>query len=188
MDDFRKLMNAHEGKAAVVLGKGPSLDKYEPIEGPIIIGVNDVGNTIPVDYSVTTDGFKPGVLGKAKLAKLTAIPNRAGFDYNEDEVWFLHCDDTGDGGPSRLAREDVAESRWLYTCSSSAQPAIHLAWYLGCTYLHMFGIDGGRGYAKGMIEHEEKDYNHPDRFTKYINSTLRIANICFGNRWERCSK
>jgi len=180
-------MNRHEGAKAYVLGKGPSLVKYKPEPGSIVIGVNDVGNTIPVHYSVTTDGFKPGVLGKAMIARLTALPHRHGFNYDpKTEVWFLHCDDVNrDGGSARLNKRQVAATRRLYCCSSSAQPAVHLAWYLGCTSLHMCGIDGGSGYAPGMIEHVDEKYNNPDRFTFMLKDTLRIANHCFGGRITR---
>lgn len=185
---FKQLMDKHKGMTACVLGKGPSLVKYKPIENEIVIGVNDVGNTIPVDYSITTDGFKPGVLGKARIARLTALPHREGFSYDpETEVWFLHCDDLNrDGGSLKYySKGKVAHSRWLYTCSSSAQPAVHLAWYLGCWKLRMFGIDGGSGYAPGMIEHEDKDYKNPERFTAFLKDTIAVADYYFRNCWTR---
>lgn len=185
--EFKELMNSHHKHKAYVLGKGPSLAGWERPDDSVVIGVNDVGNFHPVDYSVTTDGFKPGVLGAAKIARLTALPNRGGMDHDKTtEMWFLHCDDLRrDGYACRFDRETIARTRWLYTCSGSAQPAIHLAWYLGCTELELVGIDGGKGYAKGMVDHADDQYNHPDRFTHMLADTLRVANFCFGKRWTR---
>jgi len=180
-------MDKHKGEKAYVLGKGPSLERFTKPDDGIVIGVNDVGNTIHTHYSVTTDGFKPGVLGNAEYARLTALPHRQGFAYDPDsEIWFLHCDDLNrDGGSALLSKAQVAHSRRLYTCSSSAQPAVHLAWYLGCSELRMYGIDGGTGYAPGMIEHPDQDYSRPDRFTFMLRDTIRLANHLFGNRWTR---
>ena len=46
------------------------------------------------------------------------------------------------------SRRRLALLPWLYVHDSSVQPAIHLAWYLGCTGLMLVGIDGGCGQSQ----------------------------------------
>jgi hypothetical protein len=174
---FEELMNKHEGAKAYVLGKGPSLDKFTQPDDGIVIGVNNVGNRFDLDYVVCTDGYEYSndtQLSDAKT-RLVALPYRdqmngrkRSHDIKDGDIWFLHCHDIRrDGCAARLTKEQVRETRWLYTASSSIQPAIHLAWYLGCTSMELYGVDGGGQYEM-MI---------PD--------TVAISNRCFGKNWSR---
>jgi hypothetical protein len=188
MNEFESLMDKHKDREAWILGKGPSLDLYKEkmSRGCVIIGVNNVGNYHRVHYSITTDGFAKDAYGKAEISQLTALPHRGGFSHKKDDIWFLHCDDMrSDGYAGRLSKEQVSTSRWLYTCSSSAQPAVHLAWYMGCTKIHMIGIDGGVGYAEGLPRNKR---DPGQTYDDLLIGTLRIANLCFGKNWHRLTR
>ena len=55
---FSKYKGCYEGKEIVVIGSGPSLDKYTPIPGAIHIGVNRsfMSKHVPLDYLFMIDG------------------------------------------------------------------------------------------------------------------------------------
>jgi hypothetical protein len=187
---FEGLMNKHEGSKAYVLGAGPSLDNFTQPDDGLVIGVNDVGKRFTLDYVVSTDGYVMD--GKTFLSEATvrliALPYRhkdtgnLSHSINPEDEWFLHCHDIRrDGCAARLTKEQVRDTRWLYTASSSIQPAIHLAWYLGCTSMQLVGVDGGSGQATGL----EHDHAKPGIYDYMIPDTVAIANRCFGKNWTR---
>lgn len=173
-------MDKHKGEKAYVLGKGPSLERFTTPDDGIVIGVNDVGKRCDLDYVVSTDGYENDLSG-AKV-KLIGVPHHGKFTVEDGDVWFLHCHDIRrDGAAARLTKNQVRQTRWLYTASSSIQPAIHLAWYLGCESMELYGVDGGSGQAQGL----EHDYAKPGVYDFMLPDTVAIANRCFGKNWTR---
>ena len=190
---FEQLMDKHKGAKAYVLGKGPSLDKFTQPDDGVVIGVNDVGKRFALDYVVSTDGYCVAdgtrfITSRKETTRLIGVPHNCHktrekvFTVDKGDFWFLHCHDIRrDGCAARLTKEQVRETRWLYTASSSIQPAIHLAWYLGCTSMQLVGVDGGSGQAKGL----EYDQAKPGIYDFMIPDTVAIANRCFGKNWTR---
>lgn len=190
---FASLANAHAGQPAVVIGKGPTLDAWiaagcpQPA-GAVRIGVNHVGGAVACDYNVSVHSDQP---------EMDAIPGvwlrgiAHGWDLPFAKTkWQLpnggHWMLTGSGIPLLTDRAVVADCRWFYCASSSAQPAIQLAWYLGCPELMLVGIDGGRQQAKAAVavpggQSPAQDYSRMTQGAHHVADTL------FGTRWRRWS-
>jgi hypothetical protein len=198
---FPDLQNLHAGRPAVVIGKGPTLDRWlaagcpQP-EGAVRIGVNHVGGAVRCDYNVSVhDHVQLPELAAIPGCWLTGLPQPA---MNPNVQWEqglrVMWRDPPDIGFYMTFREDVLDwSRdrlavlpWLYVYSSSVQPAIHLAWYLGCESLMLVGIDGGTGQAEASKavpggESRPQDYG---RFTAH---TTLASDRLFGTRWRHWS-
>jgi hypothetical protein len=66
---FAEYENAFEGRDVVLLGTGPSLNKYKPIEGAIHIGVNGAYkfDKVKLDYLFAQDFYRKGWCGEVAL-------------------------------------------------------------------------------------------------------------------------
>jgi len=182
---FAELENAHAGRKAWILGKGPTVENYKPEPGSVVIGVNDVGDLHECHYIVTTDGYK--AISQAKAVRLIGVPYQVeggvSFHVREGDLYFLHLDDlNGEMAASRLIRPFIKASRWLYCCSSSIQPAIHLAWYLGCTEVELAGVGMGGGYAKGL---PTRTMNTESWYGILWYGTKRILDVLYPDKWTR---
>jgi hypothetical protein len=114
-----------------------------------------------------------------------AIPYRENgkksFDHKKAD-WFLHCHDIRrEGTALRQTRDQVADTRWLYAASSTAQPAIHFAWYLGCTQLYLVGV-GGSGYSAKF--EGDSGLNTDKAYYMWYQDTKRACNVLFGRNWD----
>ena len=185
--DFPGYKNHHQGRPAVVFGKGPSLDLRPPAPpGAITIGVNNVGEYVPVMYSLACDGLPVKPTGK--IAHFSGVPaspqskegRQTPFVIHQGAIWFLHVPDPNREYPAtRFTRSQVATTRYLTAASSSAQPAIHLAWYMGCTSLMLIGVDGKGGYAKTIGKEFGRSPSY--RYASMKKDTMHVAYVLFGN-------
>jgi hypothetical protein len=195
---FAELNNLHAGRPAVIIGKGPSLDAWleagcpQP-EGAVRIGVNQVAAVVPeVTYSVSGDAQmdRPEHLA-LPTQWLRAVPYRTctgKLTYGNclpDAVIRFHCYPAVTEFSRAIlksSRDEVAALVWLHGALSSADPAVHLAWYLGCTELLLVGIDGGEGRAQVMAEHGDRS-GPPcyDKIRKYVRDG---AERFFPGRWQ----
>lgn len=181
---FQEYKDCHAGKIAYVFGKGPSVDIWKECGMPILpnsitISVNNFAEIYQTDYVFSTDqGIWFAYSGK--IATFMAMPNDKGksFEKKADHDWFLHCHDIRrDCAALRLTKDQIAETRWLYTASSSVQPAIHFAWYTGCSELILVGVDGGTGHSKHIRQAGDSPYEMMKK------DTTRVANYLFGKKW-----
>jgi hypothetical protein len=100
----------------------------------------------------------------------------------KDHEWFLHCHDANrEGTALRQSPEQVSQNRWLYTASSSVQPAIHFAWLTGCSELLLVGI-GGKGYSKEF--RKTKGRNTDSAYHMIYQDTKQVANVLYGKKWS----
>jgi hypothetical protein len=181
-DGFAGLMNKYRGYRAIVIGKGPSYDDWTgPEQDDITIGLKDVGLWTPVMYSITTDGYQTPASGKlGHLVGLPASPvakREDPMELHAGDMWFHLRQDCKRKYPAlQLTRERVRDSRFLAAASSTAQPAVHLAWYMGCTSLLLVGIDGGGGHAKRIRSMtapvDDSKYRMMRKDTDHIVETL----------------
>ncbi|MCF8143215.1 MAG: hypothetical protein K9N21_04770 [Deltaproteobacteria bacterium] len=149
--EFRDFKLKHRGETCYIVGAGPSSMKFAHAEKVphFSIGINEAVKTVGCTYGITTD--------------------KDAFDKygNEEVVWFLpEYMNERPGIPSKertapgknivpwkmttwrdISRlnqslEELAVSRELFCYSSSAHPAVHLAYYMGAGKLVLVGIDG----------------------------------------------
>jgi hypothetical protein len=185
---WEQYLNSKQGATAYVVGKGPTLDKWRkdgcPKEpGAVVLGCNDVGNYVDVDYTFTTDGYARVA---DKGVRFLGLPYRTesgekSHHKKKGDEWFLHCHDIRrDGCAARQTMAQLAETRWLYTASSSVQPAIHFARYLGCAKLFLVGVDGVGGYAQGVSGTADT----AEKYAMLRRDTVQISNAMFGKHWR----
>jgi hypothetical protein len=195
---FSELNNRHAGRPAVIIGKGPSLDAWlaagcPQLEGAVRIGVNQVAAVVPeVAYSVSGDAQMDMLEHLALPTQwLRAVPymtrmgNLLYGHHLPDKVIRFNCH------PASVAfreaclnssREQMAAMTWLHGAMSSADPAVHLAWYLGCTEVLLVGIDGGEGRAQVMEGHGDR--SGPPCYDKIRQCVREGAQRLFPWRWR----
>lgn len=192
---FSKLKNLHAGKPAVVIGKGPTLDAWlaagcPQAAGAVRIGVNQVGCRVSdVAYSVSGDCQMdfylklPGIWLRGlpyETARGEVITERPAA-WEERGVVSFDASRVGDQELLTEPREVLAAFEWLYCHVSSTNPAVHLAWYLGCSELMLVGIDGGTeraGCLYGLPDRGSGDYDVMKR------SVEAECDVLFGSRWK----
>lgn len=195
---FPELAHLHPGRPAVVIGKGPSLDAWlacgcpQPA-GAVRIGVNHVGGAVACDYNVSVHDHVvlpdlAGIPGRW----LTGLPQPA-MNPNTDwpqglKVQWRPPPDLGfymtfTDEVLGWSRERLALLPWLYVHSSSVQPAIHLAWYLGCASLMLVGIDGGRGQSQAS-QAVPGGKSAPQDYGRFQPHTTLACDRLFGNGWR----
>jgi len=181
---WESLANSAAGRPALVIGKGPSLDawlaaKQPQPENAVLIGVNHAAAIVPCHFAATTHGEHDDY-GTIQTQWLVAIPY-AGKTTPPPWAahWFIHLH-----GFHLLnqSRADIARAHILWNQSSSAHPAIHLAWYLGCTSLTLVGLDGGHGYAQAVKSTTSPPVN-PNGYRGTRKDTDKGAALLFGTSW-----
>lgn len=183
--NFSNIVDTCKDKTAVVIGKGPSVDKWQEAgsklpENAVIVGINDIGNHIPCDYVVTA---KPSLLKPLKSPYVLFTTDDGDWAEYEKHGWnyFPHTVD-----PKRtrkrlnVTKAQLAKSGEFYAASSSAQIAIHFAWLLGVSNIMLIGIDGKGGYSKLI---EDKPWGI-EKYSMMRKDTEATLNILFGNKWK----
>lgn len=167
---WHEFANAAVGRQAVVIGKGPSLDSWIAAGEPsapdaLRIGVNHACAAVRCDFGVTNEH---GPLAMGPTCWFESLP-RGKKDYQAPSWerspwathWFLHVH-----GWTLLdqTREQVIESRQLFNMHSSINPAIHLAWLMGCTRLLLVGVDLDVNGTAAVVDRPD---TWPDRPANY---------------------
>jgi len=188
--NFHDLQNLHAGRPAVVIGKGPSLDAWlaagcpQP-EGAVRIGVNHVGGAVPCDFNVSVHSDQPemdpipGVWLRGIAHGWNLMFKEVKWKLPHGGHWML----TGSGIPLLTDRAQVADCHWFWCETSSSQPAIQLAWYLGCDSLMLVGIDGGAAQAEAAKAVPGGTSKAQD-YGRMLKDTWFIADALFGTRWR----
>jgi len=191
---FPELQNLHAGRPAVVIGKGPSLDSWlaagcpQP-EGAVRIGINQVAARVPdVPYSVTGDTQMEHYL-HLRTRWLRGVPYRRTDGSTVTELppgtgeWFdAHSQQEHRAGRLQQSRADLAATRRLFCALSSGNPAVHFAWYLGCSELLLVGIDGGTRRADALFPFPDRP--PPPTYDAMRRSIEAEADALFGTRWR----
>lgn len=156
---WHELNNCRSGQMALIVGKGPSLDAWLAAGCPrpdcpqAVIGVNHAGARLPfvADYHVS--GHKFAEYGQIPGAWCVGVNSQ---DSRKDEHWdvpdyaawwFLV---TYGFRALHYTRSQIAHTHRLFHRTSSAQLALHFAWYLGFESVQFIGVDGGRSHAQAM--------------------------------------
>lgn len=202
---WESLSNSASGRPALILGKGPSLDAWIAADCPhpeqaLLIGINDVVATLPNDlhvpWSVSTHRCPEWQHLRTKFVVSYPSVQAAAMTWSEQWLvpdWVAHVFLHVIGGfhaAKALTREQIAKSHILANQSSSAQPALHFAWYLGCSSLTLVGIDGATSdgiHHYGPTRHTS--YLSPPTPGTFAYSSMRrdteqIASTLFGNAWS----
>lgn len=194
---FADLCNLHAGRPAVVIGKGPSLDAWlaagcpQP-EGAVRIGVNQVAAVVPdVPFSVSGDAQMDLDCHLVLPTQwLRAVPyktrtNAISYGTHLPPAVILFHDPEASHAAAvcgRGSRQEVQRLGWLQGGLSSANPAVHLAWYLGCTSLLLVGIDGGPARATAMKN--QNDRPGPPSYDALRESVREQAQHLFPFQWR----
>lgn len=196
---FPELNNRHARRPAVIIGKGPILDAWlkagcpQP-EGAVRIGVNQVAAVVPeVVYSVSGDAQMDLPEHLALPTQwLRAVPYQkcagGGLTYGEhlpEKVIRFHCQPAVPEFSTAClnsTRDEVAALTWLHGAMSSADPAVHLAWYLGCTEVLLVGIDGGS--VRAQVMEGQGDRSGPPSYDKLRQCVREGAQRFFPGRWR----
>lgn len=198
------LANSAAGRPALVLGKGPSLDAWLDAGCPVpdnamIIGINDVCISLPphirAEWSVST--HRSDSWASLPTQWLCSIPachpsplTWANADWSPPQIashTFLHI--IGLDAARDLNRHQISQTHILANHSSSSQPAIHFAWYIGCTSLILVGIDGPGPNAQHYGARRHNDYIAPPHpglqtYSGMKRDTEKIATILYGQQWS----
>ncbi len=141
----------HQDETCYIFGAGPSLAKFVEMEKAphFSIGINAAVERVECTYGITTDkdAFtkcgKEGVLWflPINMNKTHGIPSKEATPDGENIVlWKMNT--LKHTTKLEQSVEELAFSRELFCCSSSAHPAVHLAYYMGARNLVLVGIDG----------------------------------------------
>ncbi len=189
---WHELNNLHAGgQMALIVGKGPSLDAWlaqgcpRPDCAHAVIGVNHAGAAFPFTADYHVSGHKFAEFGQIPGTWVVGINPQ---DSRRDEHWDLpayaaHWFLVTYGYRGRdYTREQIARTHRLFHQTSSAQLALHFAWYLGFEAVQFIGIDGGRAHAGSMqsvagVTPPTADYDHLRRHTR------DLADRLFPGRW-----
>lgn len=189
---WHELNNRHTGgQMAVIVGKGPSLDAWLAAGCPrpdcphAVIGVNHAGARFPfvADYHVSGHKFP-------EFAQIpgTWVVGVNSQDSRQDQHWDLpdyaaHWFLVTYGGRCRdYTRAQIARTRRLFHQTSSAQLALHFAWYLGFESVQFIGIDGGSTHAQAMQGVPGVTAPNPD-YDRLKQHTHALADRLFPGRW-----
>lgn len=203
---WEALMNRYPGHMAVVVGKGPSLNRWieagcpRPPHSSVVIGVNQVAAVVPdrVPYSVTADvqmqnylhlptRWIRGVPYLTQNGERVNLLSPCGGEWFEamtlrqveNSRWIPGGAEYDRLGQSRSA---LLSSRRLFCALSSANPAVHLAWYLGCSSVMLVGIDGGAGRAACLADCPDR--SGPPDYTAMRDSVEEECEQLFPGQWE----
>ncbi len=190
------LMNSCAGRPAVVIGKGPTLDAWlaagcpQP-EGAVRIGVNQVAEVVhEVPFSVSGDGQMDHYF-HLPTQWLRGVPylwaDTLVTDCPRADWTFVQEKRPGEGWIKerlRLSREQIAETGCLWYATSSAHPALHFAWYLGCTSVLLVGMDGRGGRAQSLAVSMDRDPPSDEVYADMLRHTHEAADLLFGRRWS----
>jgi len=192
---WEQLANATPGRQAVIIGKGPSLDTWlaagSPLptanSEPIIIGINHACQITPCHFGVTThpENVEYADIPTQWLVSLPYPRTMADSHWIKPAYaahWFLHTH-----GLQLLeqTREQIADLHSLWNQSCSAHPALHFAWYLGCTSVLFIGLDGTTTYAQAVAQTKTKPVKGGGlQYAGNRADTETGARILFGDRWS----
>lgn len=151
---FPKYKNLHAGQEVVLLGAGPTLNFYEPLEGAVHIGVNKafLFSRVELDYFFTAD-YTSAYYGQLAEYKNDRVKRFYGIlDQDISLDWLL---------PESLALKDGAERYYTHSCwrdpplryalnleseplgcnGSIAFPAMQFALYTNPKRVYLVGCD-----------------------------------------------
>lgn len=87
-----------------------------------------------------------------------------------------------------LTRAQIAKTHILANHSSSSQPALHFAWYLGASQITLVGIDGpgpdAQHYGRRHHAYIGLPSSHPGTYSGMKRDTEAIVTTLFGTRWQ----
>lgn len=186
MDDLHQYCNRYNGCSCAIVGKGPGFqrwmdDGFRLPPNHISIGINHVYQFAPVKFSTTCHpGF---IYPECK----PSIPEFPGYRINQCpnppplRSFLFSTDNHRRCELLRYSKDQILAMRKFYCASSSSQPAIHLAWLMGCTNILLIGLDGGSGYA-GCFD---KNTMNTDKIYNLIRrDNERMLNILYPGSWR----
>jgi hypothetical protein len=167
---FANLMDRHKGETCWIVGTGPSLDAIDPadITGPRIY-LNRAAFALPAERYVTywlvaddawgqqiegpwSEHLRNVIRGDADtilLARNPLLVPSGAHTKPHDGPHIVHW--KSQHAPRAalrcMTRTEIAECGELYSHCGTAAPAIHAAWFMGCTRIILTGIDGTDGHA-----------------------------------------
>lgn len=182
---WHELMNAASGRMAVVIGKGKSLDSWlaadRELAAPdaVFIGVNHACSAVPCHFGVTNHHRTEPMGETCWLESLPRPPKKFTAESASWQMspwaahWFLHVH----GWPLlEQNRAQISDSRLLFNQHSSLNPAIHLAWYLGCSRLMLVGVDPDcteQAAAVAPFVWTPPEYTYPPEWLERHEQVLR---------------
>jgi hypothetical protein len=208
--DFLDLKNRHAQSEVWIFGTGPSLDHWLQSStwatarslGVPVICLNhaiDLVESIGCRYWLANDnetwrarGGPPrrcvSLLPEGYLdiwdREAPAVANAVRAELGEDviEAKFMATRELP------RDRDQVARDRMLYSCQGTATPAAFLAWYMGAEWVHLVGVDGGKGHAAIAREHYNDQELQERAGTDYdilLSSCIRILKLLMPYHWTR---
>jgi hypothetical protein len=177
---FPQFKGAHQGKSAVIVATGPTLNYYEPMENAIHIGVNGAfrNDKIKLDYLCATD-LQPII---RNLEKLKSMPCVKFFGQNISSLlkcgaaYVLSSDRSIKAIPNNIIDESKnafqfyfgywddmprnIECEPLANYSTSATTAVSFALWTGVKKIYLVGCDCAlNGYFEASRSQCAADFN-----------------------------
>jgi hypothetical protein len=178
LEDFR---GRHAGEDVWVVGSDPTLELFgtDFFAGRTVVGINLVGNLIPVTYIVTKADGEATDNAQGRLAEQN--PRAVTIASKHEQGWYMdplvqipgavifeHHNNPAEGFDSE--RHIPTEPGWLLVSQSTSGSALHFAALLGARTVFTVGIHGGRF---GERSHSDGYYD-TDQGTLH-DLTYRIA-------------
>jgi len=171
----------------VVLGRGPSLSRWDVGPDPIV-SLNHTppnrGHWLSMAHAVDFEAIERCGPGSATLLLCPSRPHRE-CSRSKAEPLTDAVVEAWDGRivtyePSYQADFDMRPPGALSCYHCSAEPVFHLLGWLGVREILSFGIDGGQGRAPQWA-------NEPPGPSSYDKSISQLEAICerFGTIWTR---
>jgi len=162
-----EFMSRHLGRAALILGDGPSINGFD-CNGDLVrlcitYGCNRIGRLFAPDYYVITDqnrlahdGHLVTPASQLILYETSVLPPGA-----------IHvCYDFGDIlGPPTIGR--------IYHAQKSGNLMLHIAYQMGCRHFFIVGIDGYR-YVGPKHFYETKESGSWDNREEQVQAHLTL--------------
>lgn len=161
MDFSSAIRDKHKGEVCYIVGKGPSIQKWErPVDG-VVIALNEACLFVPADYSMQQDG-KPECMIRPKEGETLLLSERSAHWFEDYEPRLVYSQTKDLGIQDKII---------------SAVSAIEVARLFGCKEVVFVGFDsltvGDASYPGNLWQDPDNSLARFKRFGEILKLSIK---------------